>query len=61
MDISRLNRDILSMLPGETIVYKSADSVVEDGDAVAAEQTALNFPMEFLNTIDISGFPKHEL
>ncbi len=42
-------------------MYKSADSVVEDGDVLAAEQTALNFPVEFLNTVDISGFPKHEL
>ncbi|KAF0729730.1 hypothetical protein AaE_009353 [Aphanomyces astaci] len=60
-DIARLNSTILSMIPGEAVIYRSADSVVEDGTVLEAEHTALNFPVEFLNTVDVSGFPKHEL
>uniref|UniRef100_A0A8D9B6G9 ATP-dependent DNA helicase n=1 Tax=Cacopsylla melanoneura TaxID=428564 RepID=A0A8D9B6G9_9HEMI len=49
-----INNELLKrMVPGETI-YSSVDTVVEEEDAV-------NYPTEFLNTLNPPGLPSHEL
>lgn len=51
-----MNREIISRLPNEPMIYYSADSVMsEDPD------DELNFPMEFLNDQTPSGMPPHVL
>ena len=42
------------MLPGETKIYLSADSVNCDDN-----EEAQNYPMEFLNSLTPSGMPPH--
>jgi hypothetical protein len=59
--VTNLNNTILKTLPGDVREYRSADSVVDDGSGISAEQTAINFPVEFLNTLNINGFPEHVL
>ncbi|KAF0748275.1 hypothetical protein AaE_007399, partial [Aphanomyces astaci] len=59
--VTKLNNAILKLLPGAVHEYASADSVVDDGSGIPAEQTAINFPVEFLNTLNINGFPEHVL
>jgi len=41
-------------LPGECIHYKSLDSVPDDTQAI-------EFPTEFLNSLEVSGLPPHLL
>ena len=48
-----INARVMSMLPGETVVYESADTAVDD--------THNQFPAEFLNTLQPSGMPPHRL
>ncbi|KAF0706970.1 hypothetical protein AaE_013847 [Aphanomyces astaci] len=59
--VNKLNMCNITTLPGAVREYKSADSVVDDGNGTSAEQAAINFPVEFLNTLDINGFPEHVL
>lgn len=49
-----INTSLLSQLPGEEFLYQSVDSVIEDDDAV-------NYPTEFLNSLDPPGMPTHNL
>ena len=56
-----LNERILNMLPGEPREYLSADSVVDENNDDIPENTALTFPVEFLNTLNFNGFPPHKL
>ena len=49
-----LNSQLLEKIPGNVKVYKSIDNTLEQNDAV-------NFPTEFLNSLDPSGLPSHEL
>jgi ATP-dependent DNA helicase PIF1 len=53
-DVDGINSKILSMLPGEPIVYESIDTNVEEDDAV-------NFPVEVLNTLNPPRMPPHRL
>ncbi|MGP1919369.1 MAG: hypothetical protein ACTS41_01220 [Candidatus Hodgkinia cicadicola] len=53
-DVNELNLHILSMLPGVHNEYKSIDTVVDDNDVV-------NFPTEFLNSLDPGALPPHRL
>ena len=57
----RLNETVLSMLPGESRQFLSADSVVDENNDNVPEHTALTFPTEFLNTLNFNGFPPHKL
>nr|GEV59004.1 DNA helicase [Tanacetum cinerariifolium] len=54
-----LDIGILRMIKGESTIYKSSDEAVplkNDRGAVK-----LLYPMEYLNTLQFSGFPPHEL
>ena len=57
----RLNETVLSMLPGESSQFLSADSVVDENNDSVPEETALTFPTEFLNTLNFNGFTPHKL
>lgn len=50
--VNRLNHSIQEKLPGTIVTYKSIDRVVDDDDAV-------NFPIEFLNSLEPPGMPPH--
>lgn len=54
-NVTRINNILLQKFPGTSIVYKSADSVVND------DAQARLFPTEFLNSINPSGMPEHIL
>ena len=49
-----INTALVAQLPGECVEYRSLDSVVDESQAV-------HFPIEFLNYLEISGFPSHLL
>ena len=49
-----INTALVAQLPGECVKYRSLDSVLDKSQAV-------HFPIEFLNSLDISGFPSHLL
>ncbi|GBM85718.1 hypothetical protein AVEN_163047-1 [Araneus ventricosus] len=40
------------MKPGETATYKSKETVIDQDEAI-------NYPTEFLNSLDLSGLPPH--
>ena len=44
----------LNKLPGEEIVLPSADSTVNPNDAV-------NYPVEYINSLQYAGIPAHRL
>lgn len=52
--VNTLNRMLMSEFPGHERVYRSIDTASNDDEAVL-------YPQEFLNSIDISGLPSHEL
>nr|XP_046472567.1 uncharacterized protein LOC124214346 [Neodiprion pinetum] len=54
VDVNELNLKIQHLLPGELVSYKSIDTVCDDTEAV-------NFPTEFLNSLDLPGMPPHNL
>ena len=45
---------LLALLPGELVEYRSLDSVLDESKVV-------HFPIEFLNSLEVSGFPLHLL
>ncbi|XP_063904727.1 uncharacterized protein LOC135123780 [Zophobas morio] len=49
-----INDLLLKSFEGEEIQYKSVDSVVQTDDAI-------NYPVEFLNTLNPAGLPPHNL
>ena len=49
-----INTALVAQLPGESIEYRSLDSVLDESQAV-------HFPIEFLNFLEVSGFPSHLL
>lgn len=53
-DVNELNYDIQSKLPGGLTSYKSVDTVTSQDDVV-------NYPVEFLNSLDLPGLPPHNL
>ena len=49
-----INTGLVAQLPGEPVEYRSLDSVLDESQAV-------HFPIEFLNSLEVSGFPLHLL
>ncbi|GFX56106.1 ATP-dependent DNA helicase [Trichonephila clavipes] len=54
VDVDNFNLKIQMLLPGNLVSYKSIDTVCDDSEAV-------NFPTEFLNSLDLPGMPPHNL
>jgi ATP-dependent DNA helicase PIF1 len=54
VDISELNLKIQHLLPGDLVSYKFIDTVCDATKAV-------NYPTEFLNSLDLPGMPPHNL
>ncbi|XP_031333941.1 uncharacterized protein LOC116163953 [Photinus pyralis] len=53
-DVSDINIEIQNKLSGQTNIYKSIDCVMDPDEAV-------NYPIEFLNSLDLPGTPPHIL
>ncbi|GBL79098.1 hypothetical protein AVEN_92354-1 [Araneus ventricosus] len=53
-DVSVMNKQLLQELPGIVQVYKSIDTTCDTNGAV-------NYPVEFLNTLEPSGVLSHTL
>ncbi|GBP39663.1 hypothetical protein EVAR_25487_1 [Eumeta japonica] len=53
-DVNKLNDQIQLKLPGEEINYKSIDTVMD-------EEQAVDYPVEFLNSLEPPGMPPHIL
>lgn len=53
-DVDDTNLKIQSLINGELHSYKSIDSIVDPDDVV-------NYPIEFLNSLDLPGMPPHNL
>ena len=53
-DVHELNNTIQLNIHGELVTYKPIDTVVEAEEAV-------NYPTEFLNSLDLPGMPPHVL
>ncbi|XP_055306971.1 uncharacterized protein LOC129571224 [Sitodiplosis mosellana] len=53
-EVTELNWNIQSKIPGDVISYKSIDTVTEEDDVV-------HYTTEFLNSLDVPGLPPHNL
>ena len=53
-EVLEVNKKVLSKLAGELSQYDSLDSVIE-------EHRAHEYPVEFLNTLHLAGWPEHAL
>ncbi|XP_046666559.1 ATP-dependent DNA helicase pif1-like [Homalodisca vitripennis] len=54
IDVNTINFNIQNGIPGETTIYKSIDTVVNQDEVI-------NYPTEFLNSLDLPGMPPHVL
>lgn len=54
VDVDEINFQIQQLLPSDSMSFKSIDTVVYENEAV-------NFPIEFLNSLDLPGMPPHNL
>jgi len=54
VDVHDMNNIILNRIADETVTYKSIDSMMDQSEIV-------NFPTEFLNSLDVPGLPSHIL
>ena len=52
----RINNKVLEMIPGEARTYKSVNRLISENDS-----EGLQFPVEFLDSLDPTGLPPHEL
>src|SRR5579863_25140 len=55
-NVDKINEDILNILLGESVNYFSSDSLITD-DTEDNE----DYPVEFLNSLNPSGLPRHQL
>jgi len=55
--VDEINDAVLKEMNTEGMIFLSADSVESSG----SDENACNFPVEFLNTLNISAFPAHRL
>jgi hypothetical protein len=54
VDVNELNLKTQNFLPEDLVSYKSIDIVCDTTEAV-------NYPIEFLNSLDLPGMPPHNL
>ncbi|CAH2088688.1 unnamed protein product [Euphydryas editha] len=54
VDVDEINFQIQQLLSSDLMTFKSIDTVVDENEAV-------NFPIEFLNSLDLPGMPPHNL
>lgn len=54
IDVDAINIKTKQSLPGNEILFKSIDTVTDPDEAV-------NYPVEFLNSLDLPGMPPHNL
>jgi ATP-dependent DNA helicase PIF1 len=54
VDVNELNLKIQHLLPGDLVSYKSIDTVCDATEAI-------NYPTEFLNSLNLPGMPPHNL
>jgi ATP-dependent DNA helicase PIF1 len=54
VDVNQLNLKIQHLLPRDLVSYKSIDTVCDAAETV-------KYPTEFLNSLDLSGMPSHNL
>ena len=52
--VNNINIELLNMLPGEATLYRSIDTMVD-------EEQVVHFPVDFLNSLTLSGLPQHEI
>jgi len=52
IDVHEINNIVLTKIRDQAVLYKSVDKVLEPNEAV-------NYPSEFLNSVDLSGFPPY--
>ncbi|XP_029639664.1 uncharacterized protein LOC115214774 [Octopus sinensis] len=52
--VSAINNQLISRIPGEERIYKSIDQTSDPKDIV-------NYPIEFLNSLEPAGLPPHIL
>ena len=52
--VSNINEEVMEKIPGASDIYKSIDLVINDDESTAC-------PQDFLNAIEASGVPLHEL
>ena len=52
-ECKEINRNLLHRLPGDSVIYKSCDTV--------NQSESHTYPTEFLNTIELQGIPPHIL
>lgn len=53
-DVNEINYNIQNGIPGEETIYKSLDTILNQDEVV-------NYPTEFLNSLDLPGIPPHIL
>ncbi|CAN1267695.1 hypothetical protein LINPERPRIM_LOCUS12884 [Linum perenne] len=57
--VSQINNYMLDKFPGEEMCYYSYDSI--QSDCVNPSSAEDEFPLEFLNSLQIGNFPEHQL
>jgi len=55
-DVDALNQTVLDMFPGDKQVFQSAD-FIPTAEQSGEDDAMLNYPVEYLNTINCSGLP----
>ncbi|CAH0384705.1 unnamed protein product [Bemisia tabaci] len=53
---NEINGKVVELLPGDSKTYLSVNRLIAE-----EEREALNFPLEFLDRLDLSGSPPHKL
>lgn len=53
---AEINNKIINLIEGEQRTYHSCDKIISDD-----ENERTNYPVEFLNSLCVSGFPPHKL